>query len=237
MTSEKVCPDCGSSDLVSIVYGLPGTELFEAAEEGRVAIGGCVIGEDDPTETCRTCDASIWPGGVFCFEGGSEIQTPLMQVQRERIAIYLDAKVTETGDLILSGQDIGASVEQIFGSSDYEYRLEVEAGDKGSVLAALLLDRLPTVAALVEQLDEWRIPVRLLGPVDPSTYEVATVSGGELAISLAGEEAPVATVPCVDRLLLLLLKDAYADGTYTSDSQFREWLDGHNIPSKFSSYG
>lgn len=35
-----------------IVYGMPGPELFEAAERGEVLIGGCVITGDDPTHGC-----------------------------------------------------------------------------------------------------------------------------------------------------------------------------------------
>ena len=46
------CPECGGKG-VRIVYGLPGPELAEAAERGEVALGGCVIGEDDANLQCR----------------------------------------------------------------------------------------------------------------------------------------------------------------------------------------
>jgi hypothetical protein len=48
------CPRCGSRDVVRVVYGLPTPELFEAADEGRVILGGC----DPfrwPTHACRSC--------------------------------------------------------------------------------------------------------------------------------------------------------------------------------------
>lgn len=45
------CPECGRPG-IPIVYGLPGAEVFEAAEEGEVLIGGCRIAADDPTHGC-----------------------------------------------------------------------------------------------------------------------------------------------------------------------------------------
>ncbi|WP_156251507.1 hypothetical protein [Pseudactinotalea terrae] len=55
------CPECGSGDVVEIVYGMPGPELFEAAERGEVVLGGCVMFVDpdgqsaDPDRSCRDC--------------------------------------------------------------------------------------------------------------------------------------------------------------------------------------
>ena len=46
------CPVCGAAS-VPIAYGYPDLELFEAADRGEVALGGCVIGKDDPTHECR----------------------------------------------------------------------------------------------------------------------------------------------------------------------------------------
>lgn len=54
-----LCPECGSADVVPIVYGLPAPELFESAERGGVVLGGCVVGFDgeDPTHACKACGA------------------------------------------------------------------------------------------------------------------------------------------------------------------------------------
>ncbi len=46
------CPRCGRPS-VPIAYGYPSTELMEAAERGAVALGGCVIEDDQPTHQCR----------------------------------------------------------------------------------------------------------------------------------------------------------------------------------------
>lgn len=48
----RKCPVCGAPG-VRIVYGMPGGELFEAANRGEVVLGGCVIGGDDPDFACR----------------------------------------------------------------------------------------------------------------------------------------------------------------------------------------
>lgn len=51
-TDRPTCPVCGAAS-VPIVYGYPDAELFEAADRGEVALGGCVIGENDPTHQCE----------------------------------------------------------------------------------------------------------------------------------------------------------------------------------------
>ena len=49
------CPECGSSEVIPIAYGMPGHELLEASERGEVEIGGCLISGDDPKHRCRAC--------------------------------------------------------------------------------------------------------------------------------------------------------------------------------------
>jgi hypothetical protein len=52
--AKNICAECGGNG-VRIVYGLPSLDLAEAAERGEVALGGCVIGDDDPNLQCRAC--------------------------------------------------------------------------------------------------------------------------------------------------------------------------------------
>ena len=52
--ARTTCPDCGGGG-IRIVYGLPGLEATEAAERGEVALGGCIVGDDDPNLRCRAC--------------------------------------------------------------------------------------------------------------------------------------------------------------------------------------
>lgn len=51
---------------------------------------------------------------------------------------YVDAEITDKGDLLLSGQDIGDAPRAIWNEDEYEYWLTVRAADKDRVLLALL---------------------------------------------------------------------------------------------------
>lgn len=50
----RKCPRCGE-ELLEIIYGMPGSELFEASERGEVILGGCCISGDDPAYHCKKC--------------------------------------------------------------------------------------------------------------------------------------------------------------------------------------
>ena len=52
----RQCPKCGSKNAVKIVYGMPSYDLFEAAQAGKVKLGGCVITEDNPDYCCKNCE-------------------------------------------------------------------------------------------------------------------------------------------------------------------------------------
>ena len=58
-----LCPKCGSSEVVPIAYGMPGSELVEAYERGEVELGGCVVTDRDPEWHCKTCGHE-WSKGV-----------------------------------------------------------------------------------------------------------------------------------------------------------------------------
>jgi hypothetical protein len=49
------CPRCGSLDIVPILYGYPMPEAMEAAEKGKIAVGGCCVGDRDPRKQCKAC--------------------------------------------------------------------------------------------------------------------------------------------------------------------------------------
>lgn len=52
MTSPaSTCPNCGRPG-VPMMYGEPGPEMIAAAKEERIVLGGCVIGDGQPTWTC-----------------------------------------------------------------------------------------------------------------------------------------------------------------------------------------
>lgn len=51
------CPQCGSVNVIEIVYGYPTEETLIRAEEGEVRLGGCMVGYEDPDKYCINCDA------------------------------------------------------------------------------------------------------------------------------------------------------------------------------------
>ena len=57
MTAHKyICPSCKAKDGVDILYGMPSPELIEKAERGEIALGGCVIEENQPDRRCLKCE-------------------------------------------------------------------------------------------------------------------------------------------------------------------------------------
>ncbi|MGI6172492.1 MAG: hypothetical protein ACOYI8_01180 [Christensenellales bacterium] len=53
---EVRCPQCGSENVIEIVYGYPTEEALERAEAGELRLGGCVIGYCDPNRYCKNCE-------------------------------------------------------------------------------------------------------------------------------------------------------------------------------------
>lgn len=53
-------------------------------------------------------------------------------------SIYIDAEITDNGDLLISGQDIGTAPRKVRHDDDYEYWLTVRAPNKDRFLLALL---------------------------------------------------------------------------------------------------
>lgn len=51
---------------------------------------------------------------------------------------HIWASIDTQGDLCLQGQDLGPTVEAIWGDSDYEYWLTIKSGDKDKVLLLLM---------------------------------------------------------------------------------------------------
>jgi hypothetical protein len=56
--ATRQCPACGSRAVVPILNGFPDADAFEKADRGEVVLGGCVIVENLPHWSCRTCDHS-----------------------------------------------------------------------------------------------------------------------------------------------------------------------------------
>lgn len=59
---NKICPKCGSKNIVKIVYGLPGYELLEETDKDKVRIDRCSIKKNSPEFLCNDC-AYEWSEG------------------------------------------------------------------------------------------------------------------------------------------------------------------------------
>lgn len=49
------CPYCGQRTGVRILRGLPGPEAQKAAGDGRVVLGGCLVGPYSTDWLCKSC--------------------------------------------------------------------------------------------------------------------------------------------------------------------------------------
>lgn len=62
----RVCPRCGREDSIPQVFGLPSPELMDAAEQGLVSLGGCMMSPSPADFFCRSCGLE-WGSDVDAF--------------------------------------------------------------------------------------------------------------------------------------------------------------------------
>ena len=55
--SPVSCPQCGSEGIVPALHGMSSPEMFERSEQGKIQLGGCVVGDaaGDPNVGCNAC--------------------------------------------------------------------------------------------------------------------------------------------------------------------------------------
>ncbi|MBX3030767.1 MAG: hypothetical protein KF809_11445 [Chloroflexi bacterium] len=74
---EHPCPRCGSRAVASIMYGMPmfSEDLQKSLDTGELALGGCVVWDDQPDLRCNTCDHSYRMDGLRtdAVEGDSDM--------------------------------------------------------------------------------------------------------------------------------------------------------------------
>ncbi len=52
----KKCSNCGSTNVLGILYGMPTHDAFLKAEAGEIKLGGCCITDSDPEYYCKDCE-------------------------------------------------------------------------------------------------------------------------------------------------------------------------------------
>lgn len=62
-SKKRVCPTCGSRDVIPIMYGLPTDEALQRARRGELTLGGCIVDNQNPVWHCRKCGAA-WGGSL-----------------------------------------------------------------------------------------------------------------------------------------------------------------------------
>jgi hypothetical protein len=58
--------------MTPFVYGFPSGELFDLADAGKIILGGCGIGEYQPTHYCIVCQEQ-YPANELEFIGYDEL--------------------------------------------------------------------------------------------------------------------------------------------------------------------
>ena len=69
----KKCPDCSSTDVIPIAYGMPGEKMRDDAFEGKVHLGGCEITENQPDRHCNSCEYDWNKETKYCAECGDVV--------------------------------------------------------------------------------------------------------------------------------------------------------------------
>ncbi|CAN5679645.1 ADP-ribosylglycohydrolase family protein [soil metagenome] len=91
------CPVCGAPG-IPIEYGMLSSELFEAAERGEVALGGCGVSNDNPAHECPC--GHRW-GAYGDFDDGNE-----MDLEDESVDRAVGAVLG-----VQAGDSLGATLE------------------------------------------------------------------------------------------------------------------------------
>jgi len=70
-------------------------------------------------------------------------------------SIHIDAGITDEGDLLFSGQDLGQAPRELLGDSEYEYWLRIRASNKDKVLLALIEKLYSGNTSLISELKDY----------------------------------------------------------------------------------
>lgn len=64
--SKRKCPNCGSNNIMPIVYGLiQGEDAIKQIEDRDFSAGGCCVDKDSPKWRCRECEKEFGRVGLY----------------------------------------------------------------------------------------------------------------------------------------------------------------------------
>ena len=168
----------------------------------------------------------------------------LIQKETDEISITLTAEINSKGELVLSGQDLGPRVKELWGDIDYEYWTTVSSDQKRKVVVQLLDDAFDSLHDLHSWLRAAGIGCTpMVRDTGGENFRMETNKGQisvhtELAPNRDDVEDPVFIIGRKDeeKLLLLILQEMFKRQVFENDSEFKNWLEKHDIEHKFSSY-
>ena len=218
------CPACGVDRVVERAYGLPGPELWEASEAGKVTLGGCLVGLDDPPLGCPDCGAGVWPDGRFRRTAdGHAVQTLTLSVDDGPVRSRLEARVDPFGDLVITGENSGPEVAALLGEPSVRFALSVERSFVEAVGTALIEELMPDLGEALDWMDSNRVAYTLYRR--PASGHVHGMPVPETALELPTEEHP--------KLVLMLLREAFRSGAVTTEARLQSLLEHYGIPVRF----
>lgn len=180
--------------------------------------GSCSVRGEGPPPTftrprrCRACQADVFPNGLYRSQDNNVTRDGilLMNVSYPRVHVHLDAEIPESGDLVLSGQDLGPAAAVMGGDDEYEYWVTVDRTQLPKLAASLLREAKRDEQATLKS---YHIPEA------SSESPARSFRAGRVSVQLSD----------LNRLTLLLLRDKYTDGTFSGTTDFTEWCSEHNI--------
>ena len=207
--SSANCPNCGEP-VVPILYGYPTGESMAKSESGEIALGGCIVGLDDPRRYCRSCKSSVWSHGVFSTNGE-------LRVRLGSGSARFEASLPADGPLWISdASDIVVTIDR----TDIELVALVclvELFDDGTTLAGWLGYR------------RLRFRGEIVGPIDGFAFDAASddnlpaLESEGRVVAISGDQT-LTIVGIYGRLVLHLLRDLTRQRHITSGEELLGWL-------------
>jgi hypothetical protein len=161
----------------------------------------------------------------------------LIKSDSKEISISLTATINSDGALVLEGQDLGPRVKAYWGDSDYEYWVTVPSARKPIVLRQLLLDSFPNIKKLYAWLSSTSVEFECDKEIRDEKFDIE-INEAQITIQIE-PKSPIIVInrKYSDKLVLQLLKHAFKQKLFNSDSEFMNWLKKYGIKYEFFSYG
>lgn len=181
--------------------------------------GACSVSGEGPPPTftsprrCPACAADVFPNGLYRRQDGDVTKDGILLRDDSfpQVYVHVDVEIPESGDLLLSGHDIGPATEAMGGGGDYEYFIKIDRAYLPEMAASLLRESERDEAIILEDYE-----IENASSEPPNEV----FSTGQVSIRKSD----------LNRLTLLLLREAAANGTFADRDVFLRWCYQHDIP-------